>query len=193
MSARRRRRFTPNLPTDCDLRAAAQEAGTLRLAPLQKPLAKLIHLCVRDQVVTGHPTSVQLPACEELWNWNCGQKGDFPTPGLGRSVLAAANGYTLADLSGQWVYEGGWGTLELTNNQLTSVNLTGCRSLQTIKLDGNVLDGTQVDGVLAEVASWGTTGFHLDLAGTNAAPSAAGRRDAADLRDRGWQVTLAPG
>lgn len=129
----------------------------------------------------------------QLWNWNCGQKGDFPTPGLGRSVLAAANGYTLADLSGQWVYEGGWGTLELTNNQLTSVNLTGCRSLQTIKLDGNVLDGTQVDGVLAEVASWGTTGFHLDLAGTNAAPSAAGRRDAADLRDRGWQVTLAPG
>jgi len=174
-----------------DLRAAGQESGSLEFAPLTEPLAQLYHFCVRDQVVTGHPEPAMLPVCEELWNWNCGQSDAFPTPGYAHSVLAADNGYTAADLTGQWTYEGGWGTLDLTRNRLTAITLTDCRSLQTIRLGDNALDQAAVDRVLAEVAAWRTPGFELVLDGSNAAPSEAGRRHATELRGRKWKVSLA--
>lgn len=173
-----------------DLRAASQEEGRLEFTPLTQPLARLYHFCVRDQVVIGHPESAQLPVCEELWNWNCGQSGGFPTPGRADTVLAAANSYTSADLTGQWTGDDGWGGLDLTGNRLTSVTLSGCRSLQTIRLGDNALDQAEVDRVLAEVASWRTTGFELVLDGSNAAPSGSGRRRAEELRGRKWKVSL---
>jgi hypothetical protein len=174
-----------------DLRAAGQESGALEFAPLEQPLARLYHFCVRDQVVKGHPDSSQLPVCEELWNWNCAQTGRFPTPGVAHSVLAAGNSYTSVDLAGQWTYEGGWGTLDLTDNRVTTVTITGCRSLQTIRLGGNALSQDELDKVLAEVASWGTKGFEIALDGRNSPPSPAGLQSAAALRGRGWKVVLA--
>lgn len=173
-----------------DLRAAAQQGGALELTPLEAPLAQLYHFCVRDQTVTGHPTSDQLPACEELWNWSAGQVGALPAPGSARSVMAAGNGYTSADLSGQWQYDGGWGLLDLTGNRLTSLDLTGCHALQTLWLRDNALDQAAVDGVLREVASWRTPGFELTLEGSNAAPSRSGMAHVAELRGRGWKVTV---
>ena len=174
-----------------DLRAAAQQTHALALAPLRAPLAQLYHFCLRDQVLQGHPQADQLPACEELWNWNCGQGGGFPTPGLASSVMSAGNSYTSANLSGQWVYEGGGGSLDLTGNRLTSVNVNGCTSLQTLRLGGNHLDQIEVDSLLREVESWGTTGFELAIDGTNHAPSPAGLAAATALRDRGWNVLVA--
>lgn len=175
-----------------DLRAAAQQRGALAFAPLTAPLARLYHFCVRDQTVTGHPTSDELPACEELWNWNTSQRGALPIPGAARSIAAASNHYTSADLTGQWQYDGGWGSIDLTGNRLTAVNFRGCRSLQTLKLADNALDSAAIDGLLREVASWGTPGFELVLDGSNAAPSAAGLAAAAQLRTRGWEVVLSP-
>lgn len=107
-----------------DLRAAVQHTGRLALAPLSQPLAVLYHFCVRDQTVTGHPSSEQLPACEELWNWNTGQTGTYPTPQRARSVMSRANQYTSADLAGPWTGEQG-GELDLEGNKLTGVTLTG--------------------------------------------------------------------
>ena len=176
-----------------DLRAAGQQSGKLEFAPLLQPLAQLYHFCVRDQAVTGHPTAEQLPSCEELWNWNCSQSEALPTPGQAHSVLAASNGYTSADLSGQWVYEGGWGRIDLTDNALTRITVTGCHSLQTILLGGNQLARNEVDSLLVEVASWGTKGFELVVNGTNAAPSAKGTAAALALRARDWKVSTSLG
>lgn len=175
-----------------DLRAAGQKTGSLEFVPLRTPLASAYHVCIRDQHVQNHPSSDKLPVCEDLWNWNCSQDGALPTPGFAHSVLAAGNAYTSADLSGQWVYEGGWGTLDLTDNKLTSVDVRGCVSLQAIRLGGNRLGQAAVDRLLTEVDSWGTTGFEVRLDGTNSAPSSTGLAAVASLRDRGWTVTIAP-
>lgn len=171
-----------------DLRAAAQRDGALAFTGLTSPLARVYHFCVRDQTVTGHPTADQLPACEELWNWNTSQTGSLPTPGMARSVMAAGNAYSSADLSGQWQYEGGWGLVDLTGNQLTDLDLSGCTSLQTIQIGDNALDEAAVDSILGEVASWGTSGFALILDGSNSAPGRAGMTAVAELRARGWRA-----
>lgn len=171
-----------------DLRAAVQESGRLDFTPLTKPLAALYHFCVRDQTVTGHPSSQQLPACEELWNWNTGQTGELPTPQQALSVMSRSNQYTSADFTGQWTGDGG-GELDLENNKLTGIALTGCKALQTIRLRWNSLTSSVVDDVLAEVASWQTKGVTLLLDG-NEPPTSTGLRNVAVLRKLGWEVEV---
>ena len=171
-----------------DLRAAEQSSGRLKFAKLKRPLTRLYHLCVRDQVVTGHPSRAQLPACRELWNWNTGQKGQLPTPGGADSVMSYGNHYRSVDVSGKWQFDG-YGILDLTDNQLVSVKLTRCRGLISIMLSGNKLPRAQVDRILVEVASWKTSGGWLVLDGSNASPSAVGLAAANMLRERGWEVT----
>lgn len=173
-----------------DLRAAAQKTGRLSFTSLKKPLARLYHFCVRDQVVTGHPSSSRLPVCRELWNWNTGQRGAMPRPGDAQSVMSYGNSYTSVNVSGQWRSEG-YGGLDLTNNRLSAVTLTGCLGLRSVLLGGNALPQSQVDRVLVEVASWNTSGGTLVLDGTNASPSTVGLESADNLRGRGWDVTLA--
>lgn len=173
-----------------DLRAAAQQTGRLSFATLKRPLVRLYHFCVRDQVVTGHPSGSRLPACRELWNWNTGQGGAVPRPGDAHTVVSYRNSYTSVDLSGQWQSEG-YGCLDLRDNRLVAVKLTGCRGLISVLLGGNVLPQSQVDRVLSEVASWNTSGGSLELDGTNASPSATGLESAEILRGRGWEVTVA--
>ncbi len=171
-----------------DLRAAVQQTGRLAFARLSRPLAVLYHFCVRDQTVTGHPSSEQLPACEELWNWNTGQGGDLPVPQRARSVMSRTNQYTSADFAGQWTGEEG-GELDLEGNELTKVTLTGCTALQTIRLRWNSLSTTVVDDVLAEVTSWHTKGLTLLLDG-NQPPSSVGLSHVATLRTLGWEVEV---
>lgn len=173
-----------------DLRAAAQTTQHLALEPLASPMPQLQHFCVRGQEVTGHPSADQLPVCKELWNWSSNQEGALPTPGAATSVLAAGNAYETADLQGQWQYDGGWGTLDLTDNNLTSLSVEGCHALQTLRLGGNSLEQESVDTLLAEVASWGTEGFELIVDGTNAPPSTAGLQHAQELQGRGWTVQV---
>ncbi|MCB0910104.1 MAG: hypothetical protein KDB60_00625 [Propionibacteriaceae bacterium] len=182
--------LNPVAATLRDLRAAAQQSGGLEFAPLQQPFAQLYHFCVRDQKVTGHPAADQLPSCEEMWNWGCTQIGTLPVPGRATSVLAAWNAYTEADFSGQWTDIDVAGSLDLTDNQLTRIVISGCRALRTIRLGGNALARGQVDRVLAEVAGWGTEGTELLIDGSNAEPSRAGLTAVAELRARGWTVTV---
>lgn len=181
--------LNPVAKTLCDLRAALQKGGSLELAELSHPLSRLYHFCIRDQKVAGHPSGDQLPACEELWNWNTGQKGAAPKPNSVRSFMSRANQYTSADFSGLWTDAAAPVELDLEGNQLTTITIAGCRALQTLRLLWNSLPETSVDGVLAEAASWGTKGTTLLLNG-NAPPSPKGLRDAEALRARGWEVLV---
>jgi hypothetical protein len=68
------------------------------------------------------------------------------------------------------------------------VDITGCDTLASINLSySDGLDETDVDGILAEVESWGTSSGALNLVSTEA-PSSAGQADVAALSARGWTV-----
>lgn len=114
----------------------------------------------------------------------------MPRPGDAQSVMSYGNSYTSVNVSGQWRSEG-YGGLDLTDNRLSAVTLTGCLGLRSVLLGGNALPQSQVDRVLVEVASWNTSGGTLVLDGTNASPSTVGLESADNLRGRGWDVTLA--
>jgi hypothetical protein len=173
-----------------DLRAAAQQGGTLTLVPLTAPMAKLYHFCVRDQVLVNHPNRGQLPVVRERWEWNTAQSGALTSGSSAiRSLQATDNQYTSADLTHQFP-SGRQGTLLLRNNRLTAVTLTGCSGLYEIDLSHNRLNTAAVDTVLAVAASWGTAGGILRLTDNNP-PSPAGVSSAAALTGRGWTVTTA--
>jgi hypothetical protein len=171
-----------------DLRGAGQRGGRLTLTPLKTPMAALYHLCVRGQAVVNHPTPAQLPVVEERWDWDTGQSGVLTTASTAiRSLRTFGNHYTTAELADQFP-AGRNATLEASSNELTAVNLTGCSGLLDIDLSKNNLDAAAVDGVLALVASWGTSDGLLNLAG-NSAPSTNGVASRATLTGRGWTVT----
>jgi hypothetical protein len=106
--------------------------------------------------------------------------------GATRSLLSSGNLYTTADLTDQFP-AGRKATLDAHSNRLTAVNLTGCSGLQDIDLSNNRLNTAAVDGVLARVASWGTSGGKLNLSANND-PSADGMASRATLTGRGWKV-----
>jgi hypothetical protein len=173
-----------------DLRGAGQQGNILTLSPLRAPLAALYHFCVREQVLVNHPTPAQLPVIEERWDWYTRQSGALTSASTKvRSLMTSGNHYTTADLADQFP-AGRDATLDANSNELNAVNLTGCDGLVSISLNDNRLDTAAVDGVLATVASWGTSGGTLDLAG-NAPPSADGSPLVATLTERGWTVTTA--
>lgn len=161
--------LNPVASTLRDLRAAAQQGGSLTMAPLASPITHLWHYCVRDQVVVNEAVpGASLPALQQLWNWNTGQTGTLNLSGLSSlsSLLAYENGYS-------------------------AVDFTGCTPGQ-IDLHTNSLGQSAVDAVLATVNGWGTSGGGLNLAG-NAAPSSTGLAAKTALEGRGWTVTVATG
>lgn len=172
-----------------DLRAASQQTGSLSLTPLTRPLTQLYHFCVRDQVLAGHPSREHLPVCEELWTWGCSLAGELRPPKSVRSLASAGNSYTAADLSGLWSVSGG--ELDLSGNKLTTLNLSDCIGLGSIKLDGNPLTQHAVSDLLRVVDSWGTEGDLLSLTtADNTRPNSSDVRRAEALRGRGWTVTI---
>ncbi len=177
-----------------DLRAAAQQDGYLQLAALNAPLVSQYHFCVRDQIVYGMPDiQTAFPVIDQLWIWNTVQAGALTVrSGSLTSLQAYENWYASADLTGQFprVSATPTGYLDLHANQLTSVTLTGCPGLAYIDLSDNQLSQAAIDGILATVSGWGTSGGTLNLGG-NAAPGTAGTADVTTLQGRSWTVTVA--
>lgn len=183
--------LNPVATTIRDLRAAAQQGGSLALEPLAGPLSRLYHFCVRDQEVIGHPTADQLPECEELLNWNTKQVGVVPTPPMVSTLASAGNAYTTADFAGLWTKANPPGELDLRDSKLITISLKGCRGLRTIRLDGNSLNRRDVDALLGEVAAWETEDGVLSLTGSAiATPSTRSSHHVAALRERGWDVNV---
>lgn len=167
-----------------DLRAAEQRGGAITFTALSAPMASLYHFCVRDQAITGFPTAAQLPAVNELWNWNTGQAGAFTAPANATDIRAYGNSYTaLTDagsLGSHWI-------IDLAGNALTSATLT--TPWPNVDLSDNSLNAAAVDGVIATVNGWATSNGTLDLAG-NTAPTSASDAAIAALRARGWTVAV---
>lgn len=175
-----------------DLRAAVQQGGKLTLTPLTAPMAALYHFCVVEQTLVNHPNPAQLPVVEERWDRITGQSGELTsTSSAIRSLLTSGNHYTTANLTNQFP-AGRNATLDVSSNNLTAVDLTGCSGLQGINLSKNSLNQAAVDRILALVASWGTPGGLLDLS-ANGLPSTDGVASRDLLTGRGWKIVTDPG
>lgn len=174
-----------------DIRAAAQAGGVLTFTPLTAPLAHAYHLCVRDQMVYNPPTASQLPAIQQQWTWNTNQSGQLvpATTAMG-SLIAYNNWYSSANLTN--IFTGTWQSLDLHNNNLASITLTGCAGLSFIDLHNNCLSTDSIDAIIATVDSWNTDwgvgNGTLNLSG-NRPPSAASQTHIANLTSRHWTVT----
>jgi hypothetical protein len=171
-----------------DLRLTGNRS-TITIAPLQSPMVHQYHYCAHSQTVINHPTSEQLPAVEELWDWNSGQAGELVIRSSAvRDVRTYENGWTSADLTNQFP-SGRRGHFDAHSCRLSSIILEGCSGLTYLDLHDNLFDQDAVDGILAEVASWGTYGGKLNLS-ENRYPSADGERYLAILEGRDWEVSV---
>lgn len=81
-------------------------------------------------------------------------------------------------------YLDAWG-----NENMTTINITGCSSLADLALDGCALTQQSVDHVLDELDDQGNANGYLWIdGGTNAYPSAAGMVSLANLEGKGWDI-----
>jgi hypothetical protein len=188
--------ITPVVGNLYDLRAAVQRGGTLNLVTGGQVLTNLYHLCIRDSIVTGIPTTAQLPVVYELWIWGTHFSGALV---VNSPVITSVSAYNNLDLTSLVVTgpiaADRWVGIHMYNCGLTSVDLTDCAGIRNIDVRDNSLDAAAIDGLLVEVESWGTIGPRtIDTTG-NTPPSATGLAAAETLIGRGWTVTtdaLAP-
>lgn len=81
-------------------------------------------------------------------------------------------------------YVDAWG-----NENMTTINITGCSSLSDLALDDCALTQQSVDHVLAELDIQGNVSGYLWInGGTNAYPSPAGMVSLANLEGKGWEI-----
>jgi len=174
-------------PALADLRAAANPYPGIDFGATG---ARTWHLCTRDnQFARSLPPMTQFPQLRELLIWNDNQTGALATASSQLSaVLASHNRYTSADFSGGFTTGNGW--LDVSDNQLSSLNLAGCPGLVDIFAANNSLAPDAVDSVLETLDSLGRFGGYLDLQG-NSPPSASGLQHVDSLRQRAWNVALA--
>jgi len=75
------------------------------------------------------------------------------------------------------------------NDNMTTIDITGCSSLIELYLDSCALTQQSVDHILAELDDQGNTGGYLDISDTgNAYPSPAGMVSLANLEGKMWTI-----
>jgi len=76
------------------------------------------------------------------------------------------------------------------NENMTTIDITGCISLIELYLDSCALTQQSVDHVLSELDDQGNTGGYLDISDAgNAYPSPAGMVSLANLEGKGWTIS----
>lgn len=176
-----------------DLRAAAQQSGTLTLAAVTSPMSQLYHYCTREQAVVNPVPAGNMPVLQQFWTWNekTSNTGALaPSSSALADIQSETNDWTSADLTNQYLSPVTTnGNLNLNGCQLTSVKLTGCTGLKGIDLSDNRLGQPAVDNVLTTLAGMAMSNGTLDLR-YNTPPSASGTAAAATLTGRGWTVQV---
>ncbi|HOT46330.1 MAG TPA: hypothetical protein PLM53_10660 [Spirochaetota bacterium] len=188
-----------------DLRAALNSYATIHFGSIG---AHLRHVCVRDNPQITEKNLFadmgRFPNIKELYIWNDNQTGEFAitTPSAGGiSILASGNNYTSANFKDALSGPSGYSFIDLSRNNLTSINIDGCSQVVNLNVSSNFLNQASVDYILhtlvelgrstANVPSWITLEVNTGGSG-NARPSADGLADAAVLEGRGWIVTVNP-
>lgn len=171
-----------------DLRASANRSP-FTFTTLTSPLLHLYHYCAQNETVINHPTASQLPVIDELLDYSSGQTGTLTIRSTAaRNIASSGNAWTSVDVANQFP-NGRNGILDVGYNQLTSAIITNNPGLTNINFEHNSLSSAAVDGILQEVASWGTSNGVLNLL-ANAGPTSTGEGYVTTLRSRGWTVNI---
>jgi hypothetical protein len=155
------------------------------------------HICVRtNSLYAGLPTLRQFPLLQDLLIWNDHLAGalDLNTGTVSAltTVQASGNAFTTADFTDRFKGVGGPGIIDIGQNELTAITLTGCTHIISLDAADNNLNQAAVDGILVHMADTVVTpNGVLDLRG-NAAPSGLGVVHAAILNSHGWTVHYEP-
>ncbi|WP_048136093.1 hypothetical protein [Methanosarcina sp. 1.H.T.1A.1] len=174
-------------PSLADLRGASQRSSTYSIN-WGTTGAQIWHICVRDnpQMTSTFPVN-QFPLLKDFYIWDGNQSGALHLTSTNlKSVLSANNHYNAANFSGCFP-AGRKCTVNMYNNDLTSLDISNDPGLLYLNASRNSLNQTAVDGVLQTLDSYNTNGGDLDLTG-NAAPSTTGIAHANNLTARGWKV-----
>jgi hypothetical protein len=183
-----------------DLRGGGNDFPTIHFGGIG---ASLWHICVVDNPQLTNRTIFadmsSFPEIAELLIWNCNQTGTLriPLTSPTRIVLIRAdyNRYTSVDLSGALVNADEEAEVNLRENELTAIDITGCRQITRLYLENNRFDSSTLDAVLATLDALGR-GEHnvapgvllqVDLRG-NATPGKSGYAHAQSLAAKGWTV-----
>ncbi len=79
--------------------------------------------------------------------------------------------------------------LELRNNSLSAIDLTGITTLYVVRLDSNNLTENAIESILLNLDQSGAQGGTVNLTG-NSAPNEASLTYAGNLLGKGWDVSL---
>lgn len=177
-----------------DLRGALNAYTTINFGSIG---SEIWHICIRNnsQLTKRNlfADMSQFPVVEELFIWNDNQAGSLNLASTGSTgnvaVYAYDNYYTSANFSGAFQNSSFQGTIYMANNQLTSLNITGCSQLTYLDARTNNLGSTEIDSILYNLDTLGRSGGTVDLTG-NSAPSTDGQAYIASLVLKGWTVTV---
>lgn len=184
---------SPNLS---DLRGAANAYPTINFGSIG---TDVWHICIRDnpQMTNQYLFSnmTQFPNIQDLWIWNCNQTGALnvlsSSPSNGVSILAYSNQYTSANFNGALQNSLLPSHIEIQQNQLNALNITGCSQITYLDASYNSLSEAAVDSILETLDTLGRSGDTVDLR-NNVAPSATGLLYKANLEGKGWKVYVDP-
>lgn len=174
-------------PSLADFRGASQRSSTYTIN-WGTTGTNIWHVCVRDnpQMNGTFPVN-QFPLLKDLYIWNGNQSGTLHITSTNlKNVLLANNYYTAANFSGCFP-AGRECTVNISSNRLTSIDISSDPGLLYLDLSYNLLNQTEVDGVLQTLDSYNTNDGSLCLT-KNAVPSIKGIECAINLTTRGWKV-----
>lgn len=183
-----------------DLRAAINEYDKITFS---NSTEEMWHLCVRDNPKIEDSLLFSnldvFPAISELWIWNCSQSGAFKlqtTITDEISIVAHDNKYSTLNLSGALQKETSWAQVYFENNELESVNVSGCKQIYKLNLRNNRLLPDSVDKVLSQMDELGEVKYtdyrFVDLR-DNSIPTDIGLIHKANLEARGWTIYVQTG
>ena len=183
-----------------DLRGAANNYPTINFGSIG---AQTWHICIRDNPQFTDQAlfadMAQFPNISELFIWNDNQAGTLRIPASSPtnwvSILADGNHYSSLDLAGALQNGSAGATVTLRNNQLASIDITGCDQITELYLENNALSAAALDALLATLDALGRNKAPTDLSTVlevniqgNETPSAAGYASAQNLSAKGWRV-----
>ena len=183
-----------------DLRAAINSFNKVTFS---NSTEELWHLCVRDNPKIEDSLLFSnlevFPAISELWIWNTNQSGAFKLHNTITEeifIVGHDNRYSILDLSGALQKETSWAQVDFENNQLESVNVSGCKQIYKLNLRNNKLLPDSVDKVLRQIDELGEVKYtdyrFVDLR-DNSIPTDIGLVHKANLEARGWTVYVQTG
>lgn len=177
-----------------DIRAAINKYKTIDFSNYTQDIW---HICVRDNPQITNTNLFndlsKFPKLAELFIWDTNQQGNLVIPSTHPNkevfIKAYQNKYSSLNLKGALRNNIFYGCVEMSHNNLTKVDISGCIQIKKLDLSYNDLDSLMVDQVLKQADEFGSSNGTIDLR-FNAPPTSIGLGYMKNLKNRGWIVNI---